>query len=93
MASNMDEDHPPSTQLTRKSSTVYNWVILFLYDENTEYPFSCVSLASLENSNFPFHVIDGSMNADIRQEPMHLSGLEGSQRYCIFAKIEAGKCK
>lgn len=44
---------PPPTQ---KSRVVYKWVILFLYCEDTEFPFSCVSLASLENSNFPFNV-------------------------------------
>ena len=39
-----------------KSSTVYRWVILFLYCEDTEFPFTCVPLTALENSNFPFQV-------------------------------------
>lgn len=80
---------PPSTQPSGKSCIVYKWVILFLYDENTEFPFSCVSTASLEGSNFPFYVIEGSMDVTLRKEPMKLDGL-GESRFCIFAKIEEG---
>ena len=46
---------PPPTQ-SGKSMTDYKWIILFLYSEDTEFPFSCVPLAVLEKSNFPFHV-------------------------------------
>ena len=49
---------PPNTQTQSggKSMTDYQWVILFLYCEDTEFPFSCVPLRDLENSNFPFSV-------------------------------------
>ena len=56
---------PPPTQTNSKSTTVYKWVILFLYDEDTEFPFSCYPLISLENSDFPFHV---SYNRVIKNE-------------------------
>ena len=85
-----------ATELTRqststtKSSTNYQWVILFLYDEDTEFPFSCVPLVNLENTNFPFRVIDGSMDASIRREPIALSYFGGEKKYCVFAKIEEG---
>lgn len=81
---------PPSTQPSGKSNVVYKWVILFLYDENTEFPFSCVALVSLGKTDFPFHVIEGSMDASIRKEPIKLSCFDPSERYCIFAKIEEG---
>lgn len=86
----MAELLPQPTQPSGKSSTVYQWVILFLYDEDTEFPFSSVPLENLEKSNFPFHVIDGSMNASIRTEPILLSGF-GEKKFCIFAKIEKGE--
>lgn len=47
---------PPPTQGSGKSVTVYRWVILFLYSEDTEFPFTCVPLSAMENSNFPFSV-------------------------------------
>ena len=50
------EEMIPATQAGGKSSTVYKWVILFLFDEDTEFPFSCVSLASLQKTDFPFKV-------------------------------------
>lgn len=93
MDSQASEGNPPSTQPSGKSSIVYKWVILFLFDENTEFPFSCVSTASLEGSNFPFNVINGSMDAELRKEPIQLDALEGSKRFCIFAKIEEGTLK
>ena len=56
MASFTPPPTQPGTQFGGKSSTVYRWVILFLYCEDTEFPFSCVPLTALENSNFPFSV-------------------------------------
>ena len=50
---NMPVLTPPPTQ---KSNVVYKWVILFTYCEDTEFPFLCVPLSELENSNFPFSV-------------------------------------
>lgn len=100
---------PPLTQT--KSGTVYRWVILFLYSEDTEFPFTCVPLTALEGSNFPFNVcltvvvaentgmcngfffnqaIQGSMDENIRKQPLQLSCFAGGHRYCIFCKIEEG---
>lgn len=90
MASNTEVPLPAPTQVSTKSTTVYHWVILFLYDENTEFPFSCEALATMKNSDFPFHAIEGSMDASMRNEPIPLSTF-GGQMYCIFAKIEKGK--
>lgn len=83
---------PPQTQSSQggKSSTVYRWVILFLYNEDTEFPFTCVPLTALENSNFPFNAINGSMDANLRMQPIQISSLNGNHLYCIFAKIEDG---
>ena len=80
---------PPPTQ--SKSSLVYKWVILFLHCEDTEFPFSCVSLSSLAESNFPFQAINGSMDDNLRKEPIVLSwDGEEPQKYCIFCKVEEG---
>lgn len=80
---------PPPTQ--SKSAVVYKWVILFLYSEDTEFPFSCYQLSSLEKTNFPFHAIEGSMNAELRRQPIELSLTgEPNEKYCIFTKIEDG---
>lgn len=59
-----------------------------MYNIEVEFPFSCVHLRELEDSEFPFQLVDGPLDEDSRMEPFQLfSGLN----YCLFAKIEKGR--
>lgn len=84
------ENQPPATQTSSRSKVVYNWVFLFMYNIEVEFPFSCVHLRDLEDSEFPFNLIDGPLDEESRKKPFELfSGLN----YCLFAKIQEGKSK
>ena len=79
---------PPPTQTESKSKVVYNWVFLFMYNVEVEYPFSCYHLNDLEGTEFPFKFIDGPLDDETRKKPFHLVS---GQNYCLFAKIQCGK--
>ena len=83
---------PESTQCqgqgAPKSKVVYHWVILFMYDVEVEYPFSYYHVNELQDSEFPFQLVDGPLDAESRREPFPLFS---GQKYCLFAKIEKGK--
>lgn len=78
---------PESTQSSARSKIVYNWVILFMHNIEVEYPFSVFHLNDLEDSEFPFHLIDGPLDDNARKQPFVLFS---GQNYCLFAKIEKG---
>ena len=79
---------PDPTQGSSRSKVVYHWVFLFMYNIEVEYPFSCVHINDLEDSEFPFNLIDGPLDDESRKVPFLLfSGLN----YCLFSKIEEGK--
>ena len=79
---------PPPTQTALRSKVVYHWVFLFMYNIEVEFPFSCVHVKDLEDSEFPFDLVDGPLDDESRKRPFHLfSGLN----YCLFAKIQEGK--
>ena len=59
-----------------------------MYDENVEYPFSCVNLAELADTEFPMDLIEGSLDDDARILPFELFP---NQRYCCFGKVEQGR--
>ena len=80
-------DNPPeSTQSI--SRVTYSWVILFMYSVDVEYPFSCMNLRNLANTDFPFYLIEGSLDDNSRIIPFKLFS---DDKYCVFAKIEIGK--
>lgn len=78
---------PQATQTSGKSKIVYNWVMLFMYNIDVEYPFSVYHVKDLEETEFPFHYVDGPLDDNARKEPFLLFS---GQRYCLFSKIEQG---
>lgn len=86
-----DVEPPPQTQSTAVSNRVYNWVFLFNFDLDNEFPFTCVLLEHLKRGpDFPFHLISGHLGLADRLKPREFSGLQGG-KYCVFSKIELGK--
>lgn len=80
-------DNPPEpTQTT--SRVTYSWVILFMYSVEAEYPFSCVNLNNLANTDFPFYLIEGALDDESRVVPFNLYS---DNKYCVFAKVQKGK--
>ena len=76
---------------TRKKSPIkYNWVVLFLWRVNEEYPYTTVPLRHFDESEFPFNLIYGSLTNESRQERFDLPRLPG-RIYSVFCKIEKGK--
>ena len=82
-----DDNFPASTQAASKSSVVYNWVFLFMYSPDVEFPFSSVNVQELSKTNFPFDHVDGPLDDKSRMTPFELFP---SQHYCLFAKVEKG---
>ena len=59
-----------------------------MYNIEVEFPFSCVHVNDLEDSEFPFDLVDGPLDDESRKRTFKLfSGLN----YCLFAKIQEGK--
>lgn len=85
-------EQPPGTQQSSSSKRVYMWVILFHYDVNDEFPFSCVLLENFKESDFPFRLITGQLGLEDRLKPIQFSKMPGP-KYCLFAKVEEGSLK
>lgn len=81
---------PEATQSGSKSSVVYHWVILFMYDVEVEFPFSYTHVNDLDGSEFPFpfHLIDGPLDDQSRMIPFELFT---DKKYCVFGKIQEGR--
>ena len=83
---------PLATQA--RSSTTYNWVILFLWHLSEEFPFSVVPLdlfRKKRESDFPMHLITGPLSDKSRMNQYKLVELTGNI-YSVFCKIEVGVC-
>lgn len=82
-------DTPPApTQGAAKSRVTYGSVILFMYSVEAEFPFSCVNLKNLADTDFPFYLVEGALDDKSRIVPFKLFS---DQTYCIFAKVQQGK--
>ena len=78
---------PTQEQRASKSKVVYHWVILFMYSEEVEFPFSYVHVKDLKDSGFPFKLVEGPLDDNSRKVPFKLFS---GQRFCLFAKIAQG---
>lgn len=74
----------------RPSKVEYRWVILFMYNAEVEYPFSCEHVKDLEASGFPFYLVDGPLDDESRTVPFQLFS---GRKFCLFAKIQNGNLK
>lgn len=61
-----------------------------MYDAEVEYPFSSVHLRDLQDSTFPFQLVDGPLDDESRMIPFELFP---NQKYCLFGKIQEGRNK
>lgn len=79
---------PEPTQATSKSRVSYSSVILFMYNVEVEYPFSCQNLNNLVDTDFPFYLVEGCLDDESRMIPFQLYS---DQKFCVFAKIQFGE--
>ena len=81
----------PPTQTQGYSTTKYGWAILFVWELNEEFPFSCVPLTILEaQEGFPSNFISGPLSDDSRKEKINVFSVSTLQ-HSVFAKVEHGK--
>lgn len=79
---------PPLTQGAVSSKIRYHWAIMFMYSPEVEFPFSCMNLKDLTDTNFPFDLVEGSLDDESRTETFTLFD---TQPFCLFAKIQEGE--
>ena len=84
-----DGEQPPFTQFSQNSDRKYDWIFLFNYDPNNEFPFTCIETDFFKGTDFPFFLINGHLCLQDRLKPRNLPKLSGS-KFCVFAKVEAG---
>ena len=86
-------DCPPSTQriVTRKSQTKYDFVILFVWNENKPAPFFFRPLSSIDKEYFPFEIITGELSQKLRCSTFPLEGnIRPKTDFSCFCKIQVG---
>ena len=58
-----------------------------MYNPDVEYPFACYNIKDLVETDFPFFLVEGSLDNDSRKVPFKVFSEE---KFCLFAKIEQG---
>ena len=89
-ATQLPPSRPTSTQA--RSTTNYQWVILFVWLLSEERPFLMVPLGMFrrdEDTDFPMHLITGPLSDKSRCNQYKLEQLSGHM-YSVFCKIEVG---
>lgn len=57
-----------------------------MYNVEVEFPFSCVNVKDLVETEFPFYLVEGSLDDESRKLPFTIF----SQTYCVFGKVQEG---
>lgn len=83
-------DNLPEPTQGSRSRVTYSSVILFMYSVEAEFPFSSVNLNNLNDTNFPFYLVDGSLDDKSRVVPFKMFS---EQTFCLFSKVQKGKKK
>ena len=80
----------PATQ--GRSSRIYDWVIMFMWNINEEDPFSIVPIRHFKGGNdFPIELVTGALTDKSRIKRYKINCLPGNNNYSLFCKIEKGK--